>query len=65
MGNNLINNWFKRNVVNVEADSQSKQYKVGENFPVKLILGLVKLTPSDVEVQIYYGPHEKQDESSV
>jgi glycogen phosphorylase len=60
--NNLINNWSNVNVVNVEADSQSKQYKVGENFPVKADIRLGNLTPNDVEVQIYYGPHEKQDD---
>jgi starch phosphorylase len=60
--NNLINNWSNINVVNVQADSQSKQYKVGENFPVKANIRLGNLTPNDVEVQIYFGPYEKQDD---
>jgi glycogen phosphorylase len=59
--NNLKNNWSNINVVNVQADSQSTQYKVGENFPVKADIRLGNLTPNDVEVQIYYGPYEKQD----
>jgi glycogen phosphorylase len=59
--NNLNSNWSNINVVNVEADGQSKQYKVGENFPVKAEIRLGNLTPNDVEVQIYYGPYEKQD----
>jgi starch phosphorylase len=60
--NNLINNWSNINVVNVEANSLSIQYKVGENFPVKADIRLGNLTPNDVEVQIYYGPYEKQDD---
>ena len=60
--NNLISNWSNINVVNVEAGSQSKHYKVGENFPVKAEIRLGNLTPNDVEIQIYYGPYEKQDD---
>ena len=39
-----------------------KQIFVGEDFPVKAEIELGALTPDDVEVQLYYGPIDKQDD---
>jgi len=53
--------WSQIRVVNVETLNGSKQIFVGEEYPVKAEILLGELKPQDVEVQIYYGPLEDQD----
>ncbi len=58
----VISRWGSIKVVEIETNGNSKTIYVGENLPVKAIVDLGELTPKDVEVQIYYGPFEKQDD---
>ncbi len=58
----VISHWSSIKVVEIETNGNSKTIYVGENLPIKAIVDLGDLTPKDVEVQIYYGPFEKQDD---
>jgi starch phosphorylase len=53
--------WSKIKVVNFNTNGKAKPIFVGEEFPVSADISLGDLTPDDVEVQIYFGPIEKQD----
>ena len=55
-------NWLQVKVINVLTNTNMKQIYVGEDFPVKAEVDLGVLTPDDVEVQLYYGPIDKQDD---
>jgi starch phosphorylase len=55
-------NWSQVKVINVLTNTNMKQIYVGEDFPVKAEVDLGVLTPDDVEVQLYYGPIDKQDD---
>ncbi|OGU74158.1 MAG: alpha-glucan phosphorylase [Ignavibacteria bacterium RBG_16_34_14] len=54
--------WSKIKVEKVLNGKNSKSIYVGEEFPVDAEINLGELTPDDVEVQLYYGPVEKQDD---
>ncbi len=58
---NVLSNWSKVKVLNYETDGNSSHLLVGEEFPVKAEIDLGSLTPDDVEVQIYYGPLEGEN----
>ena len=55
-------NWFDIAVEGVKSGKNSKPIFVGEEFIVDANINLGKLTPDDVEVQLYFGPVEKQDD---
>ena len=55
-------NWSQIKVINMHTNGSPKQVFVGEDFPVKAEIDLGQLTPGDVEVQLYYGPVDKQDD---
>jgi starch phosphorylase len=55
-------NWSQVKVINTATNGNMKQIFVGEDFPVKAEIELGVLTPDDVEVQLYYGPIDKQDD---
>ncbi len=55
-------NWSQVKVINTLSNGTTKQVFVGEDFPVKAEIELGNLTPDDVEVQLYYGPMDKQDD---
>ena len=57
----IIENWTNVKVINVDTNGGSKSLLVGQEFPVKAQIELGSLTPEDVEVQIYYGPIENED----
>ena len=59
--NYVKDNWGQINVINVETSNGLKQIFVGEDYPVKAEIKLGQLKPDDVEVQIYYGPLEDQN----
>jgi glycogen phosphorylase len=59
--NYVKDNWSQISVINVETSNGLKQIFVGEEYPVKAEIKLGKLKPEDVEVQIYYGPLEDQN----
>lgn len=58
----VIFHWSSIKVVEIETNGNSKTIYVGESLPIKAIVDLGDLTPKDVEVQIYYGPFEKQED---
>ncbi len=55
-------NWSQVKVINALTNGTAKQVFVGENFPVNAEIELGNLSPDDIEVQLYYGPMDKQDD---
>jgi starch phosphorylase len=58
----ITHKWSKIKVVKVLDSKKSRSIYVGEEFPVEAEINLGELTPDDVEVQLYFGPVEKQDD---
>ncbi|HZW38660.1 MAG TPA: alpha-glucan family phosphorylase [Ignavibacteriaceae bacterium] len=54
-------NWNHINLVNYTTPNKEKTIYVGNLFTVEAELNLGYLTPDDIEVQLYYGPSEKQE----
>ncbi len=54
-------NWSHIKVLNYEADGKVPSLYVGDELPVKAEIELGNLSPDDVEVQIYYGPAENNN----
>ena len=54
-------NWSSIKVINYETDGNSPNLFVGEKLPVKAEIDLGNLTPDDVEVQVYFGPIENNN----
>jgi len=59
----ILSQWHLINVLKVQADYGNKPIYVGEEINIRAEVNLGGLLPEDVEVQIYYGPAEKQDKS--
>ncbi len=59
---NIRHNWSRIKVENVNISKNSKPIFVGEEFPVDAEVYLDNLLTDDVEVQLYFGPVEKQDD---
>jgi len=59
---NIRHNWSRIKVENINISKNSKPIFVGEEFPVDAEVYLENLLPDDVEVQLYFGPVEKQDD---
>ncbi|MHB8580882.1 MAG: alpha-glucan family phosphorylase, partial [Ignavibacteriaceae bacterium] len=57
----IIENWSSIKVVSVETNGNPKHIFVGQSLPVEAEIDLGVLTHEDVEVQIYYGPLENND----
>lgn len=55
-------NWSKISIVNVSSSNGQNQYYVGEEFELQAEINLGEFSPDDVDVQIYYGPVDKQDD---
>jgi len=53
--------WSRIKVEKVLNGKKPRSIYVGEEFPVDAEINLGELTPDDVEVQLYFGPVEKQD----
>jgi starch phosphorylase len=58
----VTDNWTKLKISHVQTSEHSAQIFVGQEFSVTAEIELGELSADDVEVQIYYGPIEKQDE---
>ncbi|HKI77156.1 MAG TPA: alpha-glucan family phosphorylase [Ignavibacteriaceae bacterium] len=58
---NVLKNWSKLKVIKIESDKNNGLVKVGQEYLVKAEIDLGNLTPSDVEVQLYFGPYENKD----
>jgi starch phosphorylase len=54
--------WSHIKVEKVLNGKKSNSIFVGEEFPVNSEINLGELTPDDVEVQLYFGPVENQDD---
>ena len=59
----IYNNWNKVKVISADSEIKSADLKVGSKYPVVAEVELGDLTPSDIDVQIYYGKVE--DETDV
>jgi starch phosphorylase len=55
---NVISSWGELKIMKVETNGNANQIFVGQEFPVKAEIYLGKLSPEDVEVEIFYGPTE-------
>jgi starch phosphorylase len=53
--------WSKIKVIDFNTNGKAKPIFVGQEFPISADINLGDLTPEDVEVQLYFGPMEKQD----
>jgi starch phosphorylase len=58
---NIRDNWRDVKLVNLITPENSKSVFVGEELSVTAEISLGELTPQDVEVQVYYGPLDHQD----
>lgn len=58
---NVKNNWSSVKLINYDTNGSSRKLFVGEKFPIKADIDLGNLTPDDVDVQIYYGPLENDN----
>jgi starch phosphorylase len=54
--------WTNVKVNKILDGKISRSIYVGEEYPVNAEISLGELTPDDVEVQLYFGPVEKQDD---
>lgn len=57
-----IQNWSGIRIDNIKTNNNAHTLQVGEEYHVNADVHLGKLSPEDVEVQLYYGPLEKQDQ---
>ena len=55
-------NWTNVKVIKLDTNGTLKSLFVGQEYPVKAEIALGNLVPDDVEVQIYYGPIENEDD---
>ncbi|HED36732.1 MAG TPA: hypothetical protein ENI76_00565 [Ignavibacteria bacterium] len=53
--------WPNIKILHVETNSTLTVQHVGEKLPVKAEINIGNLTPEDVEVQIYFGPLENDE----
>ncbi|HSP86858.1 MAG TPA: alpha-glucan family phosphorylase [Ignavibacteriaceae bacterium] len=58
----LKQKWSRIKVEKVLNGKKTRSIYVGEEFPVEAEINLGELSPEDVEVQLYSGPVEKQDD---
>jgi starch phosphorylase len=58
----VIHNWDKIRLVDTKTTNKSSEVQFGEKFILEAQIHLGALTPDDVEVQIYHGPVDKQNE---
>ncbi|MBN1300331.1 MAG: alpha-glucan family phosphorylase [Melioribacteraceae bacterium] len=60
---NVLNNWNQINFISVTSEQAKDQMKVGSKYLITSEIFLGKLTPEDVEVQIYYGKLDDQNKA--
>jgi glycogen phosphorylase len=58
----VVDNWRGIRVISTGTNNEENIIYVGNEFKVHAEVELGELTPDDVEVQIYFGPIEKQDD---
>lgn len=58
---NIQKNWNSIKLANLVIPDNSKSIYVGQEVPITADIFLGELTPQDVEVQVYYGPLDQQD----
>lgn len=56
--------WDKIALLNTEVINTVKQLKVGDYFVLQAEVDLGELTPDDVQIEIYYGYADEEDDSS-
>lgn len=57
---NLTDNWDKIKVISAKSFANGDNVYVNQDYKVIAEISLGKLTPDDVEVQLYYGPSEER-----
>lgn len=57
----IKSNWGSIKVIKSDTNGRSKQLFVGQELTINAEIDLGKLTPDDVEVQIYYGQIENEN----
>jgi starch phosphorylase len=57
----MKSNWGSINVVKFDTNGRTKELFVGQELTIKAEIDLGKFVPDDVEVQIYYGPLENEN----
>lgn len=58
--NKVVNEWDNVKFVNIKNQENTNEIKVSSKFQITAEVILGKLTPEDVDVQVYYGPVDKQ-----
>lgn len=58
----LIENWDNIKILKINKDHQNGSIQVGEHYKIDAEVQLGKLSPDDVEVQIYFGKINNQSE---
>jgi starch phosphorylase len=57
----MFNSWKEVRFVNYSAESKESEIKVGSDFTISAEVSLGKLTPNDIDVQIYYGKKDDME----
>jgi len=52
---NLFNNWKDIKFISISEENEKNEIQVNDSYKIVTEIDLGKLTPQDVEVQIYYG----------
>lgn len=60
--NFVIGNWNSIKIEKISTGENGDDIFVGASFTVRAEISLGNLSPSDIEVQVYYGPKDKVDE---
>lgn len=62
--NFVADNWHQISIASINGAKNIKEVFVNNNYTVTSEIYLGSLSPDDVEVQLYYGPVDKQDDPS-
>lgn len=57
-------NWNSLKIMDIKTEGNGEDIFVGQNYKITADIELGELTPDDVEVQLYYGPLEMQEDPS-
>ena len=58
----VINNWNQIQISNVSIAKTGSDIYIGDKYVIDAQVHLTNLAPEDIEVQIYHGPVDKQDD---
>jgi len=58
----IVNNWHQIEILKIDAPQPNKEILVRDSYTVTAEIKLGNIDPSEVSVQLYYGPVKKQDD---